>query len=132
MHVCRAYELGRDSAAGGPGMRLLVRPRRAWALRTLLLPVILSTGRFPRGVPAPREIVPHPIASEQLSREGLLASLALIAQQAVDGLRIAAEQRPHHRMMHAYFGALTPLVALRLLSAHTQHHARRLASQFAC
>jgi hypothetical protein len=129
VHVCHAYELGRDSAAGGPGMRLLVTPRRAWALRTLLLPVILSTGRFPRGVPAPREVVPDRVMSRRRSREELFASLARVARQALDELRIAAEQRPNHRIMHAYFGALTPLDALRLLSAHTRHHARRLASR---
>jgi hypothetical protein len=28
--------------------------------------------------------------------------------------------------VHAYFGPLTPRAALRMLSAHTRHHARTL------
>ena len=55
LHVCHAYELGRDSVAGGPSMRLRVAPPVAWFSRTLLLPVILATKRFPLGVTAPRE-----------------------------------------------------------------------------
>ena len=41
--------------------------------------------------------------------------------------RTPGAQRPAPRVAHAYFGALTPHAALRLLSAHTRHHARALA-----
>jgi hypothetical protein len=125
LHLCRAYELGRDAANGGPGMRLLVTPSRAWALRTILLPVILLTDRFPRGVRAPREVVPD--ASERPVPEAAMARLERAAQEAAVALRRAADGRPVPRMMHAYFGPLTPRAALRVLSAHTRHHARALA-----
>jgi DinB superfamily len=131
IHVCRAYELGRDAAAGAAGMRLLVTPRRAWALRNVLLPVLIWTRRFPHGVPAPQEVLPDVVASKQLSLAESVVRLERAAHQAADGLRSAAEQRPTLRVMHAYFGALTPLAALRLLSAHTRHHARALARQLA-
>ena len=126
LHLCRAYELGRDASAGGPGMRLRVSPSRAWALRTLLLPVILLTGRFPRGVRAPREVVPDATTSGRLARDVAIARLEQAAREAAVALRRVADTRPVPRMMHAYFGPLTPRAALRMLSAHTRHHARGL------
>jgi hypothetical protein len=127
LHLCRAYELGRDAADGGPGMRLLVSPSRAWVLRTVLLPVILLTDRFPRGVRAPREVVPDAATSEESMPDFALARLERAAHDAAVTLRRVAEARPVPRMMHAYFGPLTPRTALRVLSAHTRHHARALA-----
>ena len=58
LHVCRAYELGRDAAAGGESMRLKVSPSAALISRMLILPVVLATHRFPRGARSPREVVP--------------------------------------------------------------------------
>lgn len=127
VHVCQAYELGRDAAAGGPGMRLLVSRRRAWQLRTLMLPLVVVTSRFPRGVPAPREVTPDPAASRGLTPDAAAARLERVAGDAAAALRRAADVRPMPRIMHAYFGALTPRASLRLLSAHTRHHARGLA-----
>jgi hypothetical protein len=127
LHLCRAYELGRDAADGGPGMRLRVKPLRAWALRTLLLPMILLADRFPRGVRAPREVVPDAATSERSMPDFALARLERAAHEAAVALRRVADARPVPRMMHAYFGPLTPLAALRVLSAHTRHHARGLA-----
>jgi hypothetical protein len=126
-HICRAYEVGRDAADGGPGMRLLVSPTRAWALRTLLLPVVLRTQRFPRGVRAPREVVPPDETSARSAPDESLARLERVAQEAVVALRRAAAGRPVTRLMHAYFGPLAPRTALMVLSAHTRHHARALA-----
>ena len=127
LHLCRAYEVGRDAADGGPGMRLLVSPSRAWALRTLLLPLILRTQRFPRGVRSPREVVPPDATSARPTRDEALARLERVAREAAVALRRAADGRPVPRLMHAYFGPLAPHTALRVLSAHTRHHARGLA-----
>ena len=127
LHLCRAYEVGREAADGGPGMRLLVSPSRAWALRTLLLPVILRTQRFPRGVRAPREVVPLDATSARPTPDEALTRLEHVAREAAIALRRAADGRPVPRMMHAYFGPLGPRAALRVLSAHTRHHARALA-----
>jgi hypothetical protein len=107
-------------------MRLLVSPSRAWALRTLLLPVILLTGRFPRGVRAPVEVVPD-ARSERSLPDVEIARLQRVSGEAAVVLRRVADARPVPRPMHAYFGPLTPLTALRVLSAHTRHHARALA-----
>ena len=126
LHLCRAYEVGRDAANGGPGMRVLVSPARAWALRTLLLPVILLARRFPRGVRAPREVAPVGATSATSTPDEALASLERVAREAAVALRCAADSRPVPRLMHAYFGPLAPRTALRVLSAHTRHHARGL------
>jgi hypothetical protein len=128
LHLCRAYALGRDAGDGGPGMRLRVSPSRAWALRTLLLPVILATQRFPRGVRAPAEVVPDAATSERWTRDVALARLQRVAEEAAATLRRIADLRPEPRVIHAYFGPLAPRAALRVLSAHTRHHARGLAS----
>lgn len=129
LHLCHAYELGRDAATGGAAMRLRVTPFRARVLRTVVLPVILLTDRFPRGVPAPKEVAPDTAASAQLSRETALARLERAAQQAAKNLQLAAGEDPGARVTHAYFGALSHLAALRVLSAHTRHHTRALAWQ---
>ena len=127
LHLCQAYELGRDASAGGAGMRLRVSPSRALALRTLLMPVILLTRRFPRGVPAPSEVRPDAEVSRRSTRDVALARLERTAHQAADALRRSGDVHPVPRMTHAYFGPLTPRAALRLLSAHTIHHVRALA-----
>jgi hypothetical protein len=128
LHICAAYELGRDAAHGGAGMRLRVTPRRAWVLRSVLLPLILLSRRFPRGVPAPREVAPDEAVSGRLSLEAAMARLEQSASDAAAELRRVSDQNPDVRVTHAYFGPLPPRAALRLLSAHTRHHARGLVS----
>jgi hypothetical protein len=131
LHVCRAYELGRDAAAGGESMRLKVSPSAAWISRMLILPVVLATHRFPRGARSPREVLPDPAEASLLLREAALRRLHEAAGQAAEELRQAAARRPAPRVTHAFFGPLAPLATLRLLTAHTVHHARdltRLAS----
>ena len=126
LHVCRAYELGRDAMAGGAGMRLRVTPRVAWISRTLILPVVLATKRFPRGARSPSEVVPDAAESLSLMPQAAAERLERAAREAAQALRRAAGERPAPRVTHAYFGALTPRTTLRLLSAHTRHHARGL------
>ena len=128
LHVCQAYELGRDSVASGPSMRLRVAPPVAWFSRTLILPVILATKRFPRGATAPAEIVPDAAEARLLLPDAAATRVQRVSEQAAAALRRAAGERPVPRLTHAYFGALNPLATLRLLSAHTRHHARRLNS----
>ncbi len=126
LHVCRAYELGRDAAAGGPSMRLRVSPSAAWISRMLILPVVLTTHRFPRGARSPREVVPDLGEACVLLRDAAAKRLHDAAAQAAEQLRQAAARRPVPLVTHAYFGPLAPLATLRLLSAHTVHHARDL------
>lgn len=127
LHVCRSYELGRDSAAGGESMRLKVSPRAASVYRTLILPVVLATHRFPRGARAPREVRPDTDEASLLLPDVAVRRLQHGAEQAAEALRQAAGRRPAPRFTHAYFGPLGPLTTLRLLSAHTAHHRRDLA-----
>jgi hypothetical protein len=129
LHVCEAYALGIDAAAGGPGMRLRVAPGTAWLSRTLLLPVLLATKHFPRGAAAPREVLPDLALAEQLAIPDAVERVRTAADEAALALRQASRERPKLRVAHAYFGPLTPRATLRLLSAHTRHHARALGRQ---
>ena len=126
LHVCHAYELGQNAMTGGPGMRLRVSNTYAWFLRNLLLPVILATQRFPRGARAPREVAPDLEEARMLSPDAAAARLKRVADEAAAAFRQARRDRSAPLMTHAYFGPLTPYVALRMLSAHTRHHARSL------
>lgn len=127
LHVCRAYELGRDAVTGGESMRPRVSRSFAWFSRTLVLPVILATNRFPRGTAAPVEVVPDAAEASLLRQDAAAARVQRVADQAALALREASRERPALRFTHAYFGPLSPHGTLRLLSAHTRHHARRLA-----
>lgn len=126
LHVCRAYELGRDAAIRGESMRLRVSRSFAWFSRMLVLPVILATNRFPRGAAAPVEVVPDAAEARLLMQDAAVARLQRVAEQAALALREASRERPRLRLTHAYFGPLSPHLTLRLLSAHTRHHARGL------
>jgi hypothetical protein len=127
LHVCRAYELGRDAAAGGQSMRLKVSPSAAWLSRVLILPLVLATHRFPRGARSPREVVPDADEAKVLLPDVAAKRLHDAAEEAAEQLRQAAARRPVPLVTHAYFGPLAPLATLRLLTAHTVHHARELA-----
>ena len=128
LHVCRAYEFGREASAGGASMRMLVAPPVAWFARVVMLPVLLATGRFPRGARAPREVVPDFDEALARSQREAVVRLEQTAREAAAALRAAARRRPMPTARHAYFGVLTPYTAFRLLSAHTRHHARGLAA----
>ena len=131
LHVCRTYELGRDAMTGGQSMRLQISPVRAWCLRTLMLPMIFAAKRFPHGAPAPVEVVPDAAEARLLMQDAAAIRLQRVADQAAAALRRAAAERAATSFTHAYFGRLAPHATLRLLSAHTRHHARGLAHQAA-
>ena len=105
-------------------MRLVSPPVVAWLSRTLLLPVMLRLRFFPPNAPAPRELRPKEADTADFTRDELIARLLMSADRATSALREADGRRPSIRVMHAYFGALRPLAAFRLLTAHTRHHAR--------
>jgi hypothetical protein len=128
LHVCIAYELGREAARGGPGMRLRVSAPVAWILRSFMLPMIFATKRFPTGAVAPREVRPDTVAAQRLTKNEASSRLERVAADAAEALRAVSEREPGLRFVHAYFGPLAPLTALKLLSAHTRHHTRLLRS----
>lgn len=126
-HVLMAYEFGLSAAGGGAGMRLRVSPVQARVARWLVLPFVLRTGRFPRGAAAPREVRPPRTEAHALSAGELAERLRHVAAEAALAVRDADARRPPIHVVHAYFGALRPLPALRLMNAHTRHHTRNLA-----
>ncbi|HEX5635109.1 MAG TPA: DinB family protein [Gemmatimonadales bacterium] len=126
LHVIRSYEVGCRGAAGDGGMRLMVPPARARVARTLFLPIILATGRFPPAR-APRETVPEVGEAAALGQEEAIARLVRTADEAASALRRADAPGSRVLVTHAYFGPLEPRRVLRLLSVHTRHHARGLA-----
>ena len=128
LHVCKAYEMGRDAMAGGASMRLRVSRSYSWLLRTFMLPAVLATKRFPRGVRAPREVAPDLEEAKMLTPDAAAERLMRAADETAAAMRRAGRDRAAPLMTHAYFGPLGPYAALRLLSAHTRHHARALAS----
>lgn len=126
LHVTDAYELGRRALAGGGSMRLRIPAWRAWLLRKTLLPRLLRNGKFPR-VRAPREIQPDLAVAATLSRSAATVALRTSSAAAAAAFRLADRTPGTPRLIHAYFGALQPHLALRFLTAHTQHHTAGLA-----
>lgn len=121
LHVTDSYRVGLAAIrAGGGGMRLRLPAWKAWMYRTTYFPLMLAMRRFPEGAPAPSEVRPDLAAAERLDRAGSMAALREVAEETVAAL-VAAP--PTTRFVHAYFGGLSPHLTLRLLSAHTRHHA---------
>ena len=129
LHVALAYELGIAAAGGGESMQLRVSRPVAALSRWFILPVVLRTRRFPGGAVAPREVRPSREEALALSADAVSARISTRAAATVQRLREADRSNPKLRVMHAYFGPLRPLITLRLLNAHTLHHARRLAAR---
>ena len=128
LHVCQAYEFGRDAATTGAAMRLKVPAAMAWVSRVAVLPILLALDHFPRGADAPEEVVPNLEEARQLDKPALTTRLRCSSAEAIDALGRAARDQPALRVTHAYFGAMPPLLTLRVLSAHTRHHAKGLAA----
>ena len=126
LHVCRAYEFGREAVTTGAAMRLKVPPAAAWVSRVAILPILLALDRFPTGADAPGEVLPDLDEAARLTPSLLATRLQATAGEALTLLRDTARTRPSSRCTHAYFGPLRPLTTIRLLSSHTRHHAKGL------
>ena len=122
LHVTLSYEYGEAAARGQARMRRRVPWVAAWFARTVLLPRLLAAQRFPRGAESPSEVVPEEAVARRLTREALLERLVASASASAAALEDAELTNPRRRVTHAYFGALSPWLAQRLLSAHTRHH----------
>lgn len=130
LHLVEAYELGCRAVIGGASMRLVVPPWRAWILRKVLLPILIVRGRFPRAR-APREVRPDLDAAMAWTRADATERLRASAADAATSFRAADRTPERRRFTHAYFGPLSPYLALRMLTAHTQHHTHVLSQQWA-
>lgn len=129
LHVVLSYEVALRGVRTGAGMRPRVSPTRATLLRWLVLPLILNTSWFPRAR-APVEIRPTMDGSPDgadLAPAALRRRLQERARELRDELPRA---RPGLRFQHAYFGALAPQQAVRMLAAHTRHHTRSVTRRF--
>lgn len=122
LHVADSYAFGVEAAFGRAAMQRRTPAPVAWFARTVLLPRLLASERFPRGAQAPAEVVPDLARAAALDQPAMRHHLDAVAREAVAALQDAARHRPGIRITHAYFGPLRPLAALRLLSAHTRHH----------
>lgn len=127
LHIEQSYLLGVDALRGGPGMQLRRSPLVSWLSRVVMLPLMSVTGRFPKGVPAPREVRPDADAAHMASRDALTARVQSAATAMLVALREALDGGDRARLTHAYLGALDAYQTLQLLNAHTRHHAKLLA-----
>jgi hypothetical protein len=124
LHVALSYEMGVAALATGATMQPRVTPARARLLRLVLLPVIFRTDWFATGARAPREVRPPESSARELTPDAVVARLEDAAQRMRESIRGASQD---FRFMHAYFGGLPAHDAVRMLSAHTRHHARAMA-----
>lgn len=122
LHVCMSYEMSTQAARGGSGMVVRASPGASWFARRIVLPLMLTSRRFPRGARAPREVRPDEVESLQLDQPAMIARLRRAGAEAAEALQHAMIATPDLRITHAYFGALSPFTTLRLLSSHTRHH----------
>ena len=127
LHIEQSYLLGANALRGGPGMQLRRSPLVSWLSRIVMLPLMSLTKRFPKGVPAPREVRPDAAVAHAVSREALTARVQSAATAMLAALRESLASNSRVRVTHAYLGALDSYQTLRLLNAHTRHHAELLA-----
>lgn len=118
-HVCLTYEALLHELGGGAGMRPRVGTGMQRLLRWVMLPHILFHRSFPLRARSPREIRPSDDGLPQEQLEPRLSDLRLRFEAAL------AESSLSH-LTHPYFGAISPIRALRFCAVHTLHHERQL------
>jgi hypothetical protein len=123
-HLTESYQILRRELKGAPGMQLRLGPLKRWLLRRTLFPRILATGNFPAGARAPRETRPTNPNSDPVSAlQQLTAQAEGFARELSDRARLGQV-----RLTHAYFGGMSARQSLALVTVHTRHHARQLAT----
>lgn len=120
-HIVLSHELFLAQLAGGPGMRVIATGWRRFALRWLVLPYILRTGRFPRAR-APRESRP---GATPASRDELIARLDRATRGVVE-LVERDDRAAGRELRHPFFGLLSVVQVVQLSTVHTRHHAARM------
>ena len=116
-HLRIAYDPLLSEVGGGSGMAVRLPWWKQKLVRWKFLPLILRGG-FPKGAPAPREIRP---TSHSATPEEAAHRLTRSAEEFLGRLAEAADRRTV-RLTHPYFGKLTALEALTLLTSHARHH----------
>jgi DinB superfamily len=120
-HLRIAYEPVLSELAGGNGFAVRLPAWRRRVLRWTVLPFILR-GRFPKGAPAPREVRPEGFSAspEEAGRRLTERSEEFLARLA------EAAGKGSVRLTHPYFGKLSGLEVVTLLSSHARHHRKQL------
>lgn len=120
-HLRMAYGPPLAELSGGAGFAVRLPWWKRRLLRWKVLPVILRGG-FPQGAPAPREIRP---AGHSPSPADAALRLNEAAEEFLIRVRDAARAR-RVRLTHPYFGRLSDLETLTLLTSHARHHRAQL------
>ena len=121
-HVAEVYAVVRREIAGGAGMQMRGSAFGRWVLRRTVLPFLLRGKPFPPGARAPVETRPVTVLADQAAA---VAALEKAAHQFVVELLERQAAGPLW-LTHAYFGRGSALDGLRLVTAHTRHHAQQL------
>jgi hypothetical protein len=123
-HLRESYQVLRGELRGAPGMQLRLRPWHRWILRYTVLRRILARGQFPAGARAPRETRPREVTVDpKVALPALSTEADAFIQELSDRARSGRV-----RLTHAYFGSMSARQSLVLVTAHTAHHARQIAS----
>jgi hypothetical protein len=122
-HLSRVYDVVRNEMEGGTGMKLrLSFPKRLF-LRIIYMPRILKGRGFPEGAPAPYELRPATIASDQRTA---IAEFRSRAQEFAASAAKAHDSGLRVRITHAYFGTASVKNGLLLCARHIEHHEKQL------
>jgi hypothetical protein len=109
----------RQEIESGGGMRIRTSWPRRLLLRAIFLGRILSTGRFPAGAKAVREIQPRGGPFDQTETiRGLDAELRRF--------EAALAEHPRARMTHPIFGVASASTGLRFCVVHLLHHREQI------
>jgi hypothetical protein len=117
-HLRLTYVTVRAELAGGDGFRVRTRGWQQRLFRFLYLPRILRGGRFPKGVPATREIRPGP---GPYDREELLEALRSEGEAFLRDAS-AAHGSAGAKVTHPFLGGMSVLDGVRFAAQHIRHH----------
>jgi hypothetical protein len=119
-HVTLVYGAIDRELRGGEPMRLVGTPFKRAIWRAIGLTSILWRKKLPRGARAPREIRPSEGSGDQGE---LLGEFRESVERFEASFRDALDASPGRMLCHPYFGRLSLVDAIRMITVHTRHHA---------